>query len=65
MADYLANGARLDWLLFPEERAVEIWQAGADPSAPVEPQRLQPALALEGGEFLPGLRLELGEIWEA
>lgn len=65
MGAYVANGARLGWLLFPEERAVEIWEVGADPSAPVEPRRLEPALALEGGELLPGLRLELAEIWEA
>jgi Uma2 family endonuclease len=65
MAAYIANGARLGWLLFPEERAVEIWQGGADPSAPVEPLRLEPANALDGGELLPGLRLELEEIWKA
>jgi len=27
MAAYIANGARLGWLLFPEQQAVEIWQA--------------------------------------
>ena len=27
MAGYQANGARLGWLLLPEERAVEIWPA--------------------------------------
>ncbi len=64
MAAYIANGARLGWLLFPEQRAVEIWQAGADATAVVEPLRIEPALALEGGELLPGLRLELGELWE-
>ena len=32
MAVYLANGAQLGWLLFPEERAVEIWQAEGDSS---------------------------------
>jgi Uma2 family endonuclease len=57
MASHQANGARLGWLLFPEERSVEIWQAGA------EPQRLEGAEVLEGGELLPGLRLELAEIW--
>ncbi|MFM7268340.1 MAG: Uma2 family endonuclease [Cyanobium sp.] len=29
MTTYLANGARLGWLLFPMERAVEIWRAEA------------------------------------
>ncbi len=56
---YLANGAQLGWLLFPEQRAVEIWRPGA------EPQRLEAAEVLEGGEVLPGLRLELEEIWAA
>ncbi|MEB3353581.1 MAG: Uma2 family endonuclease [Cyanobacteriota bacterium] len=64
MATYLANGARLGWLLFPEQRAVEIWQPGADPAAPVLMERIEPAEMVEGGEWLPGLRLELGEIWE-
>jgi len=54
---YLANGAQLGWLLLPEQRAVEIWQPGA------EPQRLEGAQVLEGGALLPGLRLELEEIW--
>jgi len=64
MAAYLANGAQLGWLLFPEQRAVEIWQPGADPAAPVVMQRIEAAKVLEGGEWLPGLRLELDEIWE-
>ena len=64
MAAYLANGARLGWLLVPEQRAVEIWQAEAGAAAPVAMQRIEPAAVLEGGELLPGLRLELAEIWE-
>jgi Uma2 family endonuclease len=64
MAAYLANGAQLGWLLFPEQRAVEIWQSGAGPAAPVVMQRIEAAEVLEGGELLPGLRLELAEIWE-
>ena len=65
MAAYFANGARLGWLLFPEQRAVEIWQPGADPASPVAMERMEAAEVLEGGELLPGLRLELAEIWEA
>jgi Uma2 family endonuclease len=64
MAAYLANGARLGWLLFPEQQAVEIWQPGAGPAAPVAMERIEAAEVLEGGELLPGLRLELAEIWE-
>ena len=65
MAAYLTNGARLGWLLFPEQRAVEIWRASADPAALEQPERLEQALVLEGGEALPGLRLELAELWES
>jgi Uma2 family endonuclease len=57
LASYLANGAQLGWLLFPEQRAVELWL----PSG--EPQRIESAEVLEGGGALPGLRLELEEIW--
>jgi Uma2 family endonuclease len=64
MASYLANGAQLGWLLFAEQRAVEIWQPGADPAAEVVMERIEAAVVLEGGEWLPGLRLELAEIWE-
>jgi Uma2 family endonuclease len=64
MAGYIANGAQLGWLLFAEQRAVEIWQPGADSAAPVVMERIEPADVLEGGEWLPGLRLELAEIWE-
>jgi Uma2 family endonuclease len=65
MALYQANGAQLGWLLFPEQRAVEIWQASPAAGAPLEPQRLEDAMRLEGGDVLPGLVLELEEIWAA
>jgi hypothetical protein len=29
MASYLANGARLGWLLLPQSRTVEVWKTGA------------------------------------
>jgi len=57
MAAYQANGARLGWLLLPDERAVEIWPAGG------EPQRLEQAMPLEAGPEFPGLQLDLEEIW--
>ena len=62
MAAYIANGAQLGWLLFPERRAVEIWRAPAGGGA-MALQRLEPASRLEGGELFPGLVLELEEIW--
>jgi Uma2 family endonuclease len=60
MAAYQANGAGLGWLLIPEQQAVEIWNSPASS----EPFRLEGAIALEGDERFPGLRLELSEIWE-
>ena len=63
MGTYLANGSRLGWLLFPEQQAVEIWRTPADPGSAAPPERLEAASVLEGGELLPGLRLELAEIW--
>lgn len=59
MDQYQANGARLGWLLLPEERAVEIWRGGQQGLA----ERLEEASRLEGGELAEGLALELEEIW--
>ena len=65
MAAYQANGAQLGWLLVPDQRAVEIWQPAPEAGGSAEPQRLENATRLEGGDVLPGLVLELQEIWEA
>jgi Uma2 family endonuclease len=64
MALYQANGAQLGWLLFPHQRAVEIWPARPESGVATAPQRLENAKRLEGGAVLPGLALELEEIWE-
>lgn len=64
MAAYQANGAQLGWLLVPDQRAVEIWQPAPEAGGSAEPQRLENATRLEGGDVLPGLVLELQEIWE-
>ena len=64
MALYQANGAQLGWLLFPEQRAVEIWPARPEAGVATAPQRLENATRLDGGDVLPGLALELEEIWE-
>ena len=58
MATYIANGAELGWLLFPEQQAAEIWRPGLD-----DPERLQPAQELLGGPGFEGLQLNLMEIW--
>ncbi len=61
MAAYQRNGGRLGWLLIPAERAMEIWTPLVDPPAP--PQRLEAASRLEGDPYVPGLVVELEEIW--
>lgn len=58
MGHYQANGARLGWLLRPEERTVEIWRAGGQ-----DPEILTNVSRLNGGELFPGLELELEETW--
>ncbi|MFM7087729.1 MAG: Uma2 family endonuclease [Cyanobium sp.] len=78
MAAYQSNGAQLGWLLFPEQRAVEIWRAvprtseadvlpesgaAAPRHQPEDVMRLENATLLDGGDLLPGLVLELEAIW--
>jgi len=61
MATYQRNGARLGWLLIPAERAVEIWEPLAD--SPAQPWRLEAATSLDADPHIPGLAVELEEIW--
>ena len=61
---YQTNGAQLGWLLFPQEQVVEVWPGRQSPEGPLpEPQRLEGVTELDGGMVLPGLRLDLEEIW--
>ncbi|MFM9110284.1 MAG: Uma2 family endonuclease [Prochlorococcaceae cyanobacterium] len=62
---YQAIGAQLSWLLNPGLLAVEIWPARPDAVVATEPQRLDNAMRLDGADVLPGLVLELEEIWAA
>ena len=57
MAAYQANGARLGWLILPDQRSVEQWPAQG-PST-----RLENATVLEAGPEFPGLTMDLSEIW--
>jgi hypothetical protein len=59
MDRYQANGARLGWLLLPQERAVEIWRGGQQGMA----ERLENASRVDGSELVVGLELDLGDIW--
>jgi len=59
LAPYLANGARLGWLLLPQTRSVEVWQAGSG-----EPQVIRDPERLAAGPEFPGLVIDLHRIWE-
>ena len=59
MADYQRNGARLGWLLLPEQRAVEVWPAAG------EPMHLENPEVLTAPAEFPGLALQMAEIWAA
>jgi len=57
VADYLAGGARLVWLLFPELRTARVHQSsGASFQVAADG-------ALEGGEVLPGFRVALVDLF--
>ncbi len=58
MAEYIANGARLGWLIDPFERRVDVYR----PGVPVE-ERDEPA-TLSGDPELPGFVLDLAPIWD-
>jgi len=60
MAAYQSNGARLGWLLIPQERAVEVWgqRDGGEQGL-----RIEEATWLEAGPAFPGLVIDLEPIW--
>lgn len=57
MQEYMDNGARLGWLINPQDRQVEIYRLGQ----PVEV--LQAPLTLSGEDVLPGFVLNLQRIF--
>ena len=58
MADYLANGARLGWLMVPAQRQVYVYEQGKESCCLDAPQRIS------GEPVLPGFVLELVQIWQ-
>ena len=56
MVEYLANGARLGWLIDPNDETVEIYRPDRDVEVLQRPERL------DGEDVLPGFSLELGGI---
>lgn len=57
MREYLENGARLGWLIDPQNQRVEIYRPGR------EVEILEQAMELSGEEVLPGFVLNLRRIW--
>jgi Uma2 family endonuclease len=57
MAEYLANGAKLGWLLDPEEREVYVYRPGSDLVCLKDPD------SISGEPVLPGFVLDLAKIW--
>ena len=58
MEEYIANGARLGWLILPETRTIYVYQPGQDA------QLLSDADAIAGDPVLPGFTLDLRPVWE-
>ncbi len=55
--EYLENGARLGWLINPQNQQVEIYRQGRDVEI------LDHPMELSGEDVLPGFRLNLRRIW--
>ncbi len=58
MQEYLNNGARLGWLIDPQNQRVEIYRPGQ------EIQVLEHPAELSGEDVLPGFILNLRRIWQ-
>ena len=63
LAAYMANGARLGWLLLPLSRSVEVWTPESAAGASIPARVLAAGQPLEAGQKFPGLRIDLAEIW--
>ena len=57
MREYLDNGAKLGWLINPQQRQVEIYRHNK------EKQVLENPTQLSGEEILPGFILKLSRLW--
>jgi Uma2 family endonuclease len=57
MVEYVENGAKLGWLINPQQRQVEVYQPD------LEVEVLDNPVELSGGEVLPGFVLEMVRIW--
>jgi Uma2 family endonuclease len=58
MDEYIANGARLGWLIDPLTRTVTVYRPGAAPLVLSDP------IAVAAEPVLPGFTLNLADIWD-
>ena len=58
MRQWMANGARLGWLIDPFEDAVWVYRENQD-----EPEQIERLSELDCGDILPGLTIDLAHIW--
>ncbi|MGD1905475.1 MAG: Uma2 family endonuclease, partial [Leptolyngbyaceae cyanobacterium] len=58
MQEYLGSGLQLGWLINPQDKQVEVYQAGQDP-----PEVLEAPMTLSGEPVLPGFVLNLAWLW--
>jgi Uma2 family endonuclease len=58
MDEYFANGARIGWVVLPEEAAVMVLRPGA------QLQTLVGEEILDGGDVLPGFAVPVNELFE-
>jgi Uma2 family endonuclease len=54
---YLAAGTRLVWVIYPEDREVDVYRPGHDP------RTFKIGEALDGGDVLPGFTLPVKDIF--
>jgi Uma2 family endonuclease len=59
MQEYISNGARLGWLLDPEQKEVHIYQPNQEPEILDDPPQLS------GDPVLPGFTLLMSKLWSA
>ena len=57
LAEYVANGARLGWLLDPPTRQVYVYRPGVPVACLENPDQVS------GDPVLPGFRLDVREVW--
>jgi len=57
MQEYMENGARLGWLIDPQNRIVEVYRVG------LQVEILSNPAELSGEEVLPGFVFNLRRVW--